>query len=100
MCAREGFVVDVIHRVGVELLQYFLYDVGGDGCVLMHAGGVSGACFFVVNLSGGEVRFKVTPCFSVSCFSFHFSMASEKFRALLRMILPMLISCRSVSGVT
>jgi len=29
----------------------------------MHAGGVSGACFFVVNLSGGEVRFKVTPCF-------------------------------------
>ena len=96
MCAREGFVVDVIYRVGVELLQYFLYDVG---CVLMHAGGVGGACFFVVDLSGGEMRFKVTPCFICIWFLIPFSMASAKIRALLRMVFPMLISCGSVSGV-
>ena len=61
VCAREGFVVGVVHRMGVELLKYFLYHAGGIGCVLMHAGGVGGGVsFFAVDLSGCEVLFEVT----------------------------------------
>jgi len=38
VCAREGFVFDVVHRMGVELLKYFLYDAGGVDGVLMYVG--------------------------------------------------------------
>ena len=38
-------------------------DVGGVVGVLMHAGGVGRASFFIIDLSGGEVCFEVTPCF-------------------------------------
>ena len=42
MCVLVRVVVGVVHRMGVELLKYFLYDAGGVGCVLMHTGGVGG----------------------------------------------------------
>jgi len=60
---REGAVVDVIHRLSVELLRYFLYDVGCVGSILVRAGGVGGSGFFVIDLGGGQVGLKVGPRF-------------------------------------
>ena len=53
VCTRDGVVVDVIHRLSVELLQYFLYDVGCVRCIMVYAGCVEGSGFFIVGLGGG-----------------------------------------------
>ena len=74
-------------------------DVGGVVGVLVHADGVGGASFFIIYLRGCEMLFEVFPCLSALGLSFHFSMASAEIRAMLRMVLPMLMRCGSVSGV-
>ena len=63
MYIREGVVIHVIHRLSVELLQCFFYDVGSVGSVLVYAGSVGGSGFLVIDLGGGEVGFKVGPRF-------------------------------------
>ena len=64
-CCRvsTGGCVGVIDRERLELLEDFLDDVGGVVSVVVHAGGVGGASFFIFNLGSCKMLFEDFPCF-------------------------------------
>ena len=93
-----GFLFCVGLLAHGNFFEDILYDIFIVGVSLVFDS-LGWASFFVVGLCDGEMRFEMLPTFLAAGVRFHFSTASAKMCALVMMMVPILMSCSSISGL-